>query len=537
MYIKSMEICNFKSFSGQHNIEFCEGINIFVGNNNAGKSTLLNAFDFLYNGLKRGENCDNLKSRNPEGDEFYVVITLEGNIEEAVAQFVKDEKKRAAIKDCIQNDGLTFRRSFAEDSKAKIIETWDPEEGFKNISGIPASVFQELFSPTFFRVDDTPESILDFSNTKILGKLIEQNKNEFEESKEWADFLESHRKAFSEENGFGQRLSSLADSLSKITQDQFGDDSLEIKLSFSSPKSDIFVKMGEILLHENGSDTSIQEEGSGLQRSIALAAIRLYAQQLHTSAFKTDDSPSHPVKPLFLCVDEPETWLHPRGQMNLSRALGEIGQSEQLWVATHSPYILQGLASVRNTDISRKRTKLFIVQHGDERIKSETEFTKHPTGTPSLAAISYYAFQLPSAEFHSELFGYIQKELGAKTLRSVAEKMRAWKINGEECIREKERLDSRCLDKKLNVPPIVKEPLPVYVRNCIDHPESIAEKKRILDEFQNLPNRGNATPDKIKKLTNEYEAVLGESIQCMLDYIDSETFKKSRENKPKNADH
>ena len=61
MYIKRITIQNFKCFNGRHVIEFSlpdsskigSGLNIFVGENNSGKSTVFEAIDFLRDGTKR----------------------------------------------------------------------------------------------------------------------------------------------------------------------------------------------------------------------------------------------------------------------------------------------------------------------------------------------------------------------------------------------------------------------------------------------------------------------------------------------------
>ena len=44
MYIKSVHIENYKSYKGCFDISLNDGINILVGNNEAGKSTLIDVY-------------------------------------------------------------------------------------------------------------------------------------------------------------------------------------------------------------------------------------------------------------------------------------------------------------------------------------------------------------------------------------------------------------------------------------------------------------------------------------------------------------
>ena len=54
MYIKNLEIENFKSFKGNHNIPLLKGITAIIGPNGSDKTNLLNAINFAinYNFLK-----------------------------------------------------------------------------------------------------------------------------------------------------------------------------------------------------------------------------------------------------------------------------------------------------------------------------------------------------------------------------------------------------------------------------------------------------------------------------------------------------
>lgn len=54
-----MKIQNFKSFYGEFVLELSEGMNILVGNNEAGKSTILEAIHLALTGLLNGRQIKN----------------------------------------------------------------------------------------------------------------------------------------------------------------------------------------------------------------------------------------------------------------------------------------------------------------------------------------------------------------------------------------------------------------------------------------------------------------------------------------------
>lgn len=59
MYIKSVHIENYKSYKGCFDISLNDGINILVGNNEAGKSTLIEAIHLALTGILNGRYLKN----------------------------------------------------------------------------------------------------------------------------------------------------------------------------------------------------------------------------------------------------------------------------------------------------------------------------------------------------------------------------------------------------------------------------------------------------------------------------------------------
>jgi putative ATP-dependent endonuclease of OLD family len=54
MYIRKVKVQNFKCFKEPFTLELTNGLNIIVGNNEAGKSTILEAVHLALSGLYAG---------------------------------------------------------------------------------------------------------------------------------------------------------------------------------------------------------------------------------------------------------------------------------------------------------------------------------------------------------------------------------------------------------------------------------------------------------------------------------------------------
>ncbi|HEZ1969612.1 TPA: AAA family ATPase, partial [Neisseria meningitidis] len=106
MFIKSICLSNFKGFIGDnHQIKFKipdgatagSGLNIFIGENNSGKSSIFEAINFLRNGIKEDE-AYRIKSKladDTQPNDACVELAFCGNIQNAITYFVQRNKQAA----------------------------------------------------------------------------------------------------------------------------------------------------------------------------------------------------------------------------------------------------------------------------------------------------------------------------------------------------------------------------------------------------------------------------------------------------------
>ncbi len=405
MHLKELLIKNFKGFKGKHNLKFENNFIFFVGDNNSGKSSIFEAIDFLKNGLPKGKTVDDIKNKNSTED-MTIEAIFQGNITQLITDFsekkyliyVFEENGTETIKvrRSTEKKEITQGKKTVELNEKKITLWNDETKQYENPSGVD-KVFKTLLETQFVWADTNPEDISDFGSTKICGLLLQGSAGEFFKSDQWNEFVEVHKKTFTDgENSLSIRLKGLEKRIQDIIQQQYS--KAEIHFNFEIPDNAYFIKSGDIEI-DDGTNTSSSQKGTGMQRALALALIQVYADEL---CKHPEDSSKR--KPLFLFIDEPETFLHPNAQKKLLSALDKISEIQQVFVTTHSPYLLRSYKSDKHD--------LFSCTKGDDTntISESKELDLFGATSPTWGEINYYAYGLTSVEFHNELYGYLQAQ-------------------------------------------------------------------------------------------------------------------------------
>ncbi|MFA5746796.1 MAG: AAA family ATPase [Candidatus Paceibacterota bacterium] len=197
MYIKEINIENFKCFKGKFNLELNEGLNILVGDNEAGKSTILDAIHLALTGLLNGKYLKNeltqylfnneivdeyvKKLNNNEPAELPYVLIEIFIVGENLAKFEGDGNSEGK-KEC----GISLKISFNEKYQSEY------EEFIKggNIKTIPIEYY-DVFWTSCAREPITARSI------PIKSAFIDSSSNRYQNgsdvyiSRIVRDFLDS----------------------------------------------------------------------------------------------------------------------------------------------------------------------------------------------------------------------------------------------------------------------------------------------------------------------------------------------------------
>ena len=465
MYFKSLTITNFKSFEGEQKINFSKGINYIVGDNNCGKSTIIDALRYLADGARDTSALQNKAA----SEDFSVEVVIAGS---DLIQIVAD-KKYSKYKDYLLTDGdepyFRVRRSPKEEEieqngkKVKLdgkkAPFWNPEtQQFENPTGIDA-LFRSLVDLVPVLADTTTSEIVDFGSTKTLGKLISVISQSFQESPKWKAFQDAHAMAFSDgEESLSSLTEDVTNQVESLVQAQYG--AAKVRFDFDLPDATTFIKGGQLLVTDGNYETPLCDKGTGMQRAVTLALIQVYSNMQH----KTKEH-----APLTLLLDEPETWLHPRAQIQLGDALVRIAENEQLFLITHSPYML------RSYQPKQHRLLIFSRDNNVPSIQYSEKLGLIANQEPSLGEITYFAFGIPSAEFHDELWGEIHCHIdpGSESglNKALNEKYgfdykKTWIREGKNGLRSESAT------------------IPYYIRSSSHHPENRHNKPYTDDELE-----------------------------------------------------
>jgi len=475
MYFKSLTITNFKSFKDEKQINFTKGINYIVGDNNCGKSTIVDALRYLIENVGEQTSIQNKSA----AEELSVEAIFAG---QELIDIVHSEKYKKLAKYLNYDQEEPYfrvRRSpkletIIQSSKTKTLDRkkitfWNPEtQKFENPTGIDA-LFRSLVDLVPVLADTTTSDIVDFGTTKPLGKLIAAVSQQFQETERWTAFQKAHTEAFSDgEDSLSSLTADMSSQIQQLVQKQYGQ--AEVRLDFTLPDATTFIKGGQLLVTDGNCETPLCDKGTGMQRAVTLALIQVYSNMQH----KTKEH-----APLTLLLDEPETWLHPRAQIQLGEALTRISDEEQLFLITHSPYMLRSYSPTKH------RLLIFSREDNVPSIQYSDELGLLANQEPSLGEITYFAFGIPTVEFHDELWGEIHclikpgSEVGLnKTLNAShgLDYKKTW-------IRD-----------NTNPPTHEQATLPYYIRSSSHHPEN-----RLNDPY---------TDDELAESTEELIAVV-----------------------------
>ena len=464
MYFKSLTITNFKSFEGEQKISFSKGINYIVGDNNCGKSTIVHALRYLIENAGEQSTLQNKSA----ADDLSVEAEFAGHDLINIVQSDKYERLAKYLNDDHEEPYFRVRRSPKVETitqgrktvtlDGKKITFWNPEtQQFENPTGIDA-LFRSLVDLVPVLADTTTSDIVDFGSTKTLGKLISVISHSFQKSPKWKAFQDAHATAFSDgEESLSSLTEDVTNQVESLVQTQYG--AAKVRLDFTLPDATTFIKGGQLLVTDGNCETPLCDKGTGMQRAVTLALIQVYSNMQH----KTKE-----LAPLTLLLDEPETWLHPRAQIKLGDALVRIAENEQLFLITHSPYML------RSYQPKQHRLLIFSRDNNVPSIQYSDELGLVANQEPSLGEITYFAFGISSPEFHDELWGEIHRLINPATERALNNTLHS--NHGLDCDKKWKRDGKNGLKSEPAT-------LPYYIRNSIHHPENRHNKPYTDDEL------------------------------------------------------
>ncbi|MCB9748292.1 MAG: ATP-binding protein [Candidatus Omnitrophica bacterium] len=328
MRIAKIKVQNFRSI---RELEITPTqFNVFVGQNNHGKTNLFEAMDWFYIGTRKGESLDDIRFGRQGTEEISVEIDFVGAQEGANS--MKNETNKTKMLNFLDgSDEIKVRRSSKDDKKRVVFIKGEWTD--KLPTGFDKA-FNE-FLPKFEYVDTKKhfEDVAKYTKTSPVGIMLSGVLTAIlSESKEYQDFQKQFDKLFAApDSEVKVELDRLSNKVKVHLEKQFPDCS-KVTFEVAPPIFDDLLKNFDTTVND-GIETTAAEKGDGMQRALMLAILQAYAEfrKEHEEIGKT----------FLFFIDEAELHLHPTGQRKLKNVLLELAlQGDQVFINTHSSVLV-----------------------------------------------------------------------------------------------------------------------------------------------------------------------------------------------------
>lgn len=492
MKIEKIILANFRSYKDEIEIDFNNiNLNVFVGRNDIGKSTILEALDIFFNenkGIIKIDKDDVNKQAKAEGDTNIKIGVVFGDLPPILTIDATNPTKLDE-EYLLNRDGkLEVIKVFPNAGKEKIfVKAFHPTNpDCANLHLKKQAELKKLLTDEMECADKTKNSEvrksiwshhaedlqladIDIELTKIDAK------NSWEQLKSYLPMYALFQSDRKNSDGDSEIQNPLKLAVQEILKDQRLMDSLNaVAVEVEAKLNEVVGKTLEKLNEMNpeianslnpvipsadslkwvdvfksvsitgDEDIPINKRGSGVKRLVLLNFFRAEAERRKNESNVPD---------IIYAIEEPETSQHPSHQRKLIEAFKELSQSEntQVLLTTHSPSIVKLL--------DFENLKLIKIEPTKEVVSVERSELPYP----SLNEVNYLAFGESNDEYHNELYGYIESEQLLNDYKKGKTTITYIRVKHNGDLLEEQKIVSE------------------YIRHQIHHPENV-ENAHYTDE-------------------------------------------------------
>ncbi len=496
MQIRSLTLQNFRRYSSAVTVTF-DNLTAFVGKNDVGKSSVLEALDVFFNEPKGGiiklDKDDINKAELAQGNKEISITVCFDNLPEKV---VIDASNETTLADeyLLNGEGqLEIVKKFPNAGSAKIyIRAYHPtnpacadlllkkeadlrrmikDQGIECEDQTRNSVMRNAIWTHY--TDDLQLAMTEIDVTKSDAKsiwdklqkylpvytLFQADRKNTDNDNEVQDPLKEAVKEILADEHLSETLQSVAEEVerklvevSSRTLEKLREMSPDVANSLNPviPASgnlkwaDVF--KGVSITGDE--DIPINKRGSGVKRLVLLNFFRAEAER----RLQERNAPS-----IIYAIEEPETSQHADNQRKLIRSFLTLSEAEntQIIMTTHSANIVKVLGF----------NNLRLVSY-DDGIETIERIDPGQLPYPSLNEVNYLAFSEVTAEYHNELYGFIEEQEWLSEYLSEYKDTRPY-------IRILRNGDEKTEQKTLSE----------YIRHQIHHPENTRNRQYTDEEL------------------------------------------------------
>ncbi|MET9891898.1 AAA family ATPase [Streptomyces sp. NPDC006465] len=385
MKIRRVRIENFCCL---HKVDVSfEEITSFIGPTGVGKSTVLRALDWFFNGEKSlALSSDDVHSAT-EGGRISVEVEFDGLTDhdrETLGRYAPDGSESVSIwrtwqdgEDKITGKALAYapfeevrRHKKATPLRAaykELVES-DPSLGLPNIGSAPAaeeamrnwelanrdrltesevedthffgfagqSVLAQLIDFVFVSADLRAYEEADDQKATALGRILDHAVDRAEVNEQLSEIEENAHQARQEVHAkvYGPVLDDISASLSSEVAKFTTGREVVVTPTVQAPRS--ARTAFQVSIRDGAAETSVYRQGHGFQRALIIAALKYLSDCRR---------PEDGTRTLCLAIEEPELFQHPPQARTFAKVLRELVATSpegrtQVMFATHSPVFI-----------------------------------------------------------------------------------------------------------------------------------------------------------------------------------------------------
>lgn len=321
MKIRKITIQNFRSIE-KAEIEVTD-FNIFVGQNNCGKTNLFEALEFFFNGYKG--NLQELKYLRDNGLEMFVEVEFCG-VQDGLHNMQNEKNKTTLSSKLGEADIVSFRRCSSDSKKRQMFIR---ESAIPPGTGFDAALNDFLPKFEYITTKQYYDSVAKYSKNTPMGVMLSNVLTTIlQTNQQYKEFQEKFSALFeADESEIKTEFDRIGNQVKIYLEKQFPD-TTNVRFEVTPPAFDDLLKNFNTDI-DDGIETSAEEKGDGMQRALMLSIIQAYADFRK----QNDDI----GKSFIFFIDEAELHLHPMAQRKLKEVLYELSkETDQVFINTHS---------------------------------------------------------------------------------------------------------------------------------------------------------------------------------------------------------
>lgn len=481
MKIKSLQIKNFRGYKDETKIDFND-LTVFVGKNDTGKSTILEALDIFFNEgkgvIKLDKDDINKENLSVDATEIEISVVFE----ELPSSIVIDSTNRTTLESeyLLSTTGdLEIIKRYPNAGKEKIfiranhptnpqckdlllkknselkaiLKTSDIECSDNSKNAIMRAAIWKYYNDSLqlseFDIDVTKgetKSIWEkLQNYLPMYSLFQSDRKNSDGDSEVQDPLKEAVRQILNNDDLKGRFNAIASEVetklkevSDRTLEKLREMNPEIANSLNPviPPSES-LKWPDVFKNVSISgdgDIPINKRGSGVKRLILLNFFRAEAERRK----EEKNIPS-----IIYAIEEPETSQHTEHQKILINSFLALSRTPhtQIIITTHSGTV------VKQLDFEHLKLVTFM----DNRVQVNTVLPGQ-LPYPSLNEVNFLAFSEVSEEYHNELYGYIEAADLLATFKAGESTRTYQRILPNGTVRPEQKILTECIRHQIHHP-------------------------------------------------------------------------------------